>query len=150
MREVFQLKNNEWVSVMFACNYCDIIFKTEKYCSKHEDKCKTINSKKKLKEQWDMPVQRIYKDGETFYRWGDQGKLYKNMADAEAQGRAAYAAGYRESTQTKDRKAEAAGRKVTADLEYDMGHNPADDAKAERAGRRVAKNIEYDMKRKSR
>ena len=43
-----------------------------------------------------MPVQRIYKGGEVYYRWGDSGKLYKDKADAEKQGRAAYAAGYKE------------------------------------------------------
>ena len=97
-----------------------------------------------------MPIQKIKRGGETFYRWGDSGKEYRNRADAEKQAAAAYASGYKkkESTQTKDRHAEAAGRKVTRDLEYDMGHNPKKDAKAERAGRRVTKDIEYDMKRR--
>lgn len=99
-----------------------------------------------------MPIQKIKRGGETFYRWGDSGKEYRNRADAEKQAAAAYASGYRkkESTATKDRHAEAAGRKVTKDLEYDMGHRGKDDAKAERAGRRVTKDIEYDMKRKRR
>lgn len=85
-----------------------------------------------------------------FYRWGESGKEYRNRADAEAQGRAAYASGYRESTSTKDQHAERAGREVTKDLEYDMRHDPKDDAKAERAGRRVTKDIEYDMRRRNR
>lgn len=97
-----------------------------------------------------MPVQRIVRGGETFYRWGESGKEYRNRADAEAQGRAAYASGYREPTQTKDQNAERAGREVTRDLEYDMGNRGRDDAKAERAGRRVTKDIEYDMKRRRR
>ena len=68
-----------------------------------------------------MPIQKIKRGGETFYRWGDSGKEYRNRADAERQAAAAYASGYRkkESTQTKDRHAEAAGRKVTRDIEYD-------------------------------
>ncbi len=150
MREVFQYKNNEWVTILYACQYCDQTFKTTKYCSKHEMVCERLNRIKKHKEQWAMPVQRIYRGGEVYYRWGDSGKLYKNKADAEAQGRAAYAAGYREKTSTKDEHAERAGREVTKHLEYDMGHNPKDDAKAERAGRRVTKDIEYDMKRRNR
>ena len=99
-----------------------------------------------------MPIQKIKRGGETFYRWGDSGKEYRNRADAEKQAAAAYASGYKkkESTATKDSHAEAAGRKVTKDLEYDMGHNPKKDAKAERAGRRVTKDIEYDMKRRRR
>lgn len=81
---------------MYACQHCDQTFKTVKYCSKHEEQCERINTIKKQKEQWNMPVQRIYKGGEVWYRWGDQGKLYKNREDAEKQGRAAYAAGYKE------------------------------------------------------
>ena len=41
-----------------------------------------------------MPVQRLTVNGETFYRWGTKGKLYKNKEDAERQGMAAYSAGY--------------------------------------------------------
>jgi hypothetical protein len=48
----------------------------------------------------------------------------------------------------KDDKAEKAGKKVTKDLEYDMGHKGKDDKKAERAGKKVTKDIEYDMKKK--
>jgi hypothetical protein len=97
-----------------------------------------------------MPIRKIMRGGETFYRWGDSGKEYRNRADAEKQAAAAYASGYKEPTATKDRNAERAGRRVTKDLEYDMGNRGKDDAKAERAGRRVTKDIEYDMKRKRR
>jgi len=41
-----------------------------------------------------MPVQRLTINGETFYRWGTKGKVYKTKAEAERQGTAAYAAGY--------------------------------------------------------
>jgi len=53
-----------------------------------------------------------------------------------------------EGTDKRDNRAEKAGRKVTKDLEYDMGHKSKDDAKAEKAGRKVAKDIEYDEKKK--
>ena len=99
-----------------------------------------------------MPIRKISRGGETFYRWGDSGKEYRNRADAERQAAAAYASGYKkkESVASKDAKAERAGRTVTRDLEYDMGNRGRDDAKAERAGRRVTKDIEYDMKRRRR
>ena len=42
-----------------------------------------------------MPVQRVNVNGEVFYRWGTMGKLYKKREDAERQGQAAYASGYR-------------------------------------------------------
>jgi hypothetical protein len=47
-----------------------------------------------------------------------------------------------------DNKAEKAGKKVTKDLEYDMGHKGKDDNKAEKAGKKVTKDIEYDEKKK--
>jgi hypothetical protein len=43
-----------------------------------------------------MPIHRVTKNGEVYYRWGDHGKLYKDRKDAEAQARAAYASGYKE------------------------------------------------------
>jgi hypothetical protein len=52
----------------------------------------------------------------------------------------------KESTSTRDSRAERAGRKVARDLEYDMGHRGKDDNKAERAGKKVTKDIEYDEK----
>jgi hypothetical protein len=100
-----------------------------------------------------MPVQKITKGGMTMYRYGDSGKMYKTRNEAEMQGRAMYASGYRSK---EDNKAERAGRQVARDIEYDDMRSgtrePARmrDAKAERAGRRVTKDIEYDMKRKRR
>jgi hypothetical protein len=100
-----------------------------------------------------MPVQKITKGGMTMYRYGDSGKMYKTKNEAEMQGRAMYASGYRSK---EDNKAERAGRQVARDIEYDDMRSgtrePARmrDAKAERAGRKVTKDIEYDMKRKRR
>jgi hypothetical protein len=100
-----------------------------------------------------MPVQKITKGGMTMYRYGDSGKMYKTREEAEMQGRAMYASGYRSR---EDNKAERAGRQVARDIEYDDMRSgtrePARmrDAKAERAGRTVTRDIEYDMKRKRR
>jgi hypothetical protein len=52
-----------------------------------------------------------------------------------------------ESTGTKDRHAEKAGKKVAKDIEHDEGHKGRDDAKAEKAGKKVTKDIEYDDKK---
>jgi hypothetical protein len=43
-----------------------------------------------------MPIQVITKNGERYYRYGDQGKLYKDRKMAEQQAAAIYASGYRE------------------------------------------------------
>jgi hypothetical protein len=64
-----------------------------------------------------MPVQKVTKGGMTMYRYGDSGKMYKTRDEAEKQGRAMYASGYRSR---EDAKAERAGREVTRDIEYDM------------------------------
>ena len=44
-----------------------------------------------------MPIQRIVKNGEVYYRYGDTGKLYPTKEEAEKQMRAMYAAGYKEN-----------------------------------------------------
>ena len=84
MREIFQLKSNTWVLHSFGCKHCDITFKTERYCLKHEESCKAINTLKKQKEESDMLIQRITKGDQSFYRQGNDGKLYKTKAEAES------------------------------------------------------------------
>jgi hypothetical protein len=61
-----------------------------------------------------------------------------------------------ESTNTRDSRAEKAGRKVAKDIEYDEKKKDgihgkrrgSEDDKAERAGKKVTKDIEYDEKHK--
>jgi len=61
-----------------------------------------------------------------------------------------------ESTNTRDNRAERAGRKVAKDIEYDEkkkdgihgAKRGSEDTKAEKAGKRVTKDIEYDEKKK--
>jgi Protein of unknwon function (DUF3008) len=60
----------------------------------------------------------------------------------------------KEDTDTRDTKAEKAGKRVTKDIEYDEKAKDGDhgkkrgpqDAKAEKAGKKVAKDIEHDEK----
>jgi hypothetical protein len=60
----------------------------------------------------------------------------------------------KESSDTRDTRAEKAGKKVTKDIEYDEKTKDGDhgkkrgpqDAKAEKAGKKVAKDIEHDEK----
>jgi hypothetical protein len=60
----------------------------------------------------------------------------------------------KEDTDTRDNKAEKAGKRVTKDIEYDEKAKDGDhgkkrgpqDAKAEKAGKKVAKDIEHDEK----
>ena len=55
---------------------------------------KALRGAYRRREEYIMPVQRLTINGETFYRWGTKGKVYKTKAEAERQGQAAYAAGY--------------------------------------------------------
>ena len=48
----------------------------------------------------EMPVRKLTVNGETFYQWGVSGKMYKKREDAEKQGYAIEAQGYK----TKKRK----------------------------------------------
>ena len=47
-----------------------------------------------------MPVHKV-KGG---YQWGKHGKVYKSKAKAEAQGRAAYASGYRGKSRARKKR----------------------------------------------
>ncbi len=87
MIEIFKFKNNEWVFVTYGCQHCDKTFKTERYCSKHEEDCKRINTIKKLKSGEDMLIQRITKGNQSFFRQGQDGKLYKTREEAESSGK---------------------------------------------------------------
>ena len=42
-----------------------------------------------------MPVRKLTVNGETFYQWGQSGKMYKKREDAERQGTAIEAQGYK-------------------------------------------------------
>ena len=43
----------------------------------------------------EMPVRKLTVNGETFYQWGQSGKMYKKREDAERQGYAIEQQGYR-------------------------------------------------------
>ena len=86
-----QQRNKKWVIVGYKCYICDKPYKTLDKVANHN--CKI----KEPKREQHVPIQRIQKNGETYFRWGDSGKLYKDRADAEAQARAAYASGYKEN-----------------------------------------------------
>ncbi len=54
-----------------------------------------------------MPVRKVMKDGKTGYQWGTTGRVYTGAGareKAQAQGRAAYASGYRGTNNGKKRK----------------------------------------------
>jgi hypothetical protein len=87
MREIFQRKSNDWVATMYGCQHCDQTFKTIKYCSKHEENCKNINTLKKQHMEFNMLIQRITKGSESFYRRGNDGRLYKSKEEAETSGK---------------------------------------------------------------
>ena len=53
-----------------------------------------------LKKSIIMPVKRV----PGGYQWGQTGKVYPTKAQAEAQGRAIYASGYREKQTTPKKK----------------------------------------------
>ena len=48
-----------------------------------------------------MPVRRLTVNGETFYQWGQSGKMYKKKEDAEKQDYAIEAQGYKKKPKPK-------------------------------------------------
>ena len=54
-----------------------------------------------------MPVRKV-KGG---YRWGKSGKTYKTKAEAERQGRAIYASGYKNGSRKKRKKSNKKSRR---------------------------------------
>jgi hypothetical protein len=60
------------------------VFKTERYAAKHEPECERINTLKKIKSGDDMLIQRITKGDQSFFRKGNDGKLYKTKEEAES------------------------------------------------------------------
>lgn len=87
---------NKFKVIGYKCNDCGKSMSKLNIAEKHPlvcDKSIVIN---KEKEKLEMPVQRVVKNGETYYRWGDHGHLYKTKEEAEKQARAAYSAGYKE------------------------------------------------------
>jgi hypothetical protein len=89
----YQYVNGAWKLIGYKCSLCHRSLKTEKSVAKHLEVCAELNTTSKEKY---MPIQRVIKNGEVFYRWGDQGKLYTDKKDAEKQAQAAYASGYKE------------------------------------------------------
>lgn len=86
MAEIYRYHNDKWVFVSYACKHCERVFKQEHNWSKHELECERINTIKKEKSGDDMLIQRITKGDQSFYRRGNDGKLYKTKAEAEASG----------------------------------------------------------------
>ena len=43
-----------------------------------------------------MPIQKIKRNGQTYYRYGQSGKEYKTRAEAVKQAQAIHASGYKE------------------------------------------------------
>ena len=87
----YRYQNKKWIEFNKRCSICDKVLAKTGY---NTHNCKSINT---LSEEKFMPIQRIVKNGEVYYRWGDHGKMYKDRKDAEKQAQAAYAHGYKEN-----------------------------------------------------
>lgn len=87
---VYKYRNKKWEHYNSYCIRCEkTIGKNQSL--RHDENCPNINTIK----EFSMPVQRVIQNGKTYYKWGEHGKLYDKKEDAEKQGRAAYASGYK-------------------------------------------------------
>ena len=93
MVTVYKYKNKKWEHFNSYCKRCDKVI-CKNMAKSHPDNCEVINTIKEI----DMPVRRVVQNGKVYYQWGEHGKLYEKKEDAEKQGRAAYASGYKGKT----------------------------------------------------
>lgn len=119
--KIYRRVDNVWTIVGYRCRYCLRDIRSEIVCEKHMLTCKNIN---KSNKETEMPVQAVMKNGERYYRWGSEGKLYKDRSDAEAQGRAAYASGYRSKDDNSSQKKKGSDGKVCWEGYRYGGSNP--------------------------
>ncbi len=87
MTEILHFRDNAWVVYMYGCLYCATVFKTERYAAKHKPECERINTLKRIKSGDDMLIQRITKGNQSYFRQGNDGKLYKTREEAESSGK---------------------------------------------------------------
>lgn len=89
---MYKHKTQEWVHLTYYCLFCQGRVGKQNPIN-HLKRCKIINTSEENK----MPIQTVMIKGMKFYRWGDNGKLYRDRTQAEQQARAAYSLGYKES-----------------------------------------------------
>ena len=97
----YSITQKQWKFVSYSCRHCGNNFKGLTTCYKHFGLCKELNSIKKREKE--MPIQVVTIKGERYYKWGDSGKPYKTRAEAEKQAAAAYASGYKEKKDMKQK-----------------------------------------------
>jgi len=95
--KIFAFKQNQWVHLGYRCQSCDSTMSDPLVLEKHKNLCSRINTisiDKKVEEF--VPIQRVMKNNQPYYRYGTHGKLYKTIKEAEAQAVAIHASGYKE------------------------------------------------------
>lgn len=90
MITVYKYRNKKWEHYNSFCNRCQRTI-GRLQSKTHLDSCEQINTITEI----EMPVRRIIQNGKVYYQWGEHGKLYEKKEDAEKQGQAAYASGYK-------------------------------------------------------
>ncbi len=96
---IYAYKKSIWEIVGYKCLDCGKLLSDKNVIEKHGIICTKELQINKIKDEF-MPIQRIVKNNQVYYRWGNEGKLYKTKEEAERQARAIYASGYREKPKT--------------------------------------------------
>ena len=102
MSDIYGLdENKKWKHLGKKCLDCGKVMHKIVIINKHHKICTKVLKLDKIEMEMNMPIQRVVKNGEVYYRWGTQGKLYKNIQDAEKQAKAIYASGYKSTDNKK-------------------------------------------------
>jgi hypothetical protein len=80
VHNLYQLIDKQWKHVGWRCITCDKLYRTLEKKNQHLELNVEINTSKENKE---MPIQRIMKNGKQYYRYEDNGKLYDSIKEAE-------------------------------------------------------------------
>lgn len=102
MNKVYQRSTEgKWVVYGYRCTDC-LKYISLKDVEKHKKKCIPINTTNE--KETIMPIQRIMQNGTPYYRYGNQGKLYRDKKDAEKQAQAIHASGFKEPKKEQTKK----------------------------------------------
>ena len=87
-----------WIHKGLTCRLCGRVMSHPTVIDKHRYICEVLN--KEIEDEI-MPIHRIQRGGQTYYRYGTTGKEYKTLAEAERQAAAIKASQAREAEKKK-------------------------------------------------
>lgn len=96
--DLYMRVDNVWKYKGKTCRLCNLMMTDQTVIDKHRYICEVLN---KEVEETNMPIHRIQRGNQTYYRYGTTGKEYRTLAEAERQAAAIKASQAREAEKKK-------------------------------------------------